>query len=33
MDRLTLIAEYPGGDFGGAADDVALNAVFAFGGA
>ncbi len=33
MARLTLIAEYPGGDFGGAADDVALNAVFAFGGA
>jgi predicted nicotinamide N-methyase len=31
MDRLELIAEYPGGDFGSGPDDVAMNAVFVFG--
>lgn len=31
MERLEFIAEYPGGDFGGGPDDVAMNAVFAFG--
>ncbi len=31
MERLELVAEYPGGDFGSGPDDVAMNAVFVFG--
>jgi predicted nicotinamide N-methyase len=31
MERLALLAQYPGGDFGSAPGDEAMNAVFGFG--